>query len=127
MSMTKLIELVQKIEKAMDENEGGSQNTDAQRIIQSKIWEIRHQVGMMEGYRAGEAGQELLFDHGYVSEKLGSLNEEVDKLYSPRKHARAGGVDEVKRQATGDCSRLRMYFGRPWVQAFDWRHPTAGA
>src|SRR5450755_1183441 len=123
MSMTKLIELVQKIEKAMDENEGGWQNTDARRNIQSTIWEIRHQVGRMEGYRAGEAGQELLFDHGYLSKKLSSLNDEVDKLYSPRKHATAGGVDDVKRQAMGDCSLLRKYFGKPWVQAFDWRHP----
>lgn len=117
MSMTELIDLVDRIEKVMDEYEGGWQNTDARRIIQSTIWEIRHQVGMMEGYRAGEVGQEFLFDHGYISEKLGSLNENADKLYSSRKHARSGGVDEVKRQAMGDCSRLRKYFGRPWVQS----------
>jgi hypothetical protein len=121
MSMTNSVELVQKIEKAMDENEGGWQNIDARQIIQSTIWEIGHQVGMKEGYRAGEAGQGVLLDHGYVTEKLGSLNEEVDKLYSPRKHAMAGGVDDVKRQAMGDCSRLRMYFGRQWIQTFDGR------
>jgi hypothetical protein len=127
MGMQKLIELVRKIEEAIDEYCGGSQNTDAQRIIQSTIWEIRHRVGMMEESWTGEAGQKLPFNHdGYVSEKLSSLKEGVDNLFSPRKYARAGGVDQVKRQALGDCSRLRTYFGRPWVQAFDWRHPRQG-
>jgi hypothetical protein len=119
MSMTNLVELVQKIEKAIDENGAGWQNTDARRSTQSMIWEIRNQLGTKEGFRAGEEGHEVLFDQGYVSEKLGSLNEEVDKLYSPRKHAMAGGVDAVKRQAMGDCARLRMYFGRAWIQTFD--------
>ena len=124
MSMTELIDLVDRIEKVMNQYEGGWQNNDALRIIRSTVWEIRHRVGMMEGYRVGEVDQD--FDHGYISEKLGSLNENADKLYSSRKHARSGGVDEVKRQAMGDCLLLRKYFGRPWVQNFDWRHPTVG-
>src|ERR1039458_3945436 len=115
-------ELVQKIEKVMDEYLAGCRNTEARTIIESTIWEIRHRVGRMEGYRLGESGQEVLVDHGYVSEKLSSLNEAAGKLYS-----QAGSVDAVKSQAMGDCSLLRNYFERPWAQAFDWRHPAPRA
>jgi hypothetical protein len=127
MSMTSLVELVQKLEKAIDENDAGWQNTDARRSTQSMIWEIWNQLGTKEGYRAGEEGHEIRFDQGYVIEKLGSLNEEVDKLYSQRKHAMAGGVDGVKSQAMGDCARLRMYFGRAWIRTSDGRiQPPSG-
>ncbi len=118
MSMMKLIGLVQNIENAMNEYTAGWRNTDALRIISTTIQEIWYQSGRMEGYRLVETGQGWLpFDHGYVRERLTSLKGEVDVLYSPRKHARAGGADEVKRQAMGDCSRLRTYFGRPWSAA----------
>jgi hypothetical protein len=116
MSITTLIELVQDIEKAMNDYAAGWRNTDVLRIISPKIQEIQYRSDTMEGYWAGEAGQELPFDHGYVHEKLSSLTGEVDKLYSSRKHVRVGGIDEVKRQAMGECSRLRTYFGRPWLQ-----------
>ena len=116
MNMTPLIALVEAIERAMDEYTAGWRNDDALRIISRAIQDIRFQSDRMEGYCALDGNRELLFDHGYVREKLSALTGEADRLYSLRKQAIAGGIDEVKRQAMGDCSRLSTYFRKPWLK-----------
>ncbi|MGB9073566.1 MAG: hypothetical protein WCC22_13070 [Terriglobales bacterium] len=108
---------VDRIENALDEYAAGWKNTDALSIIGTAIREIGHRVNFgVEGYRMCVDGHVFEFDHGYAREKLSSLKEEVDALYSPRKHERWGGVDTVKRHARSNCCKLRSYFSRPWLQ-----------
>lgn len=115
--MTTLIALVEDIETAMNEYTTGWRNENALRVIDRAIQKIRFQSSMLEGYfLLLDGGRQFPFDHGYVCEKLSSLTGELDRFYSSRKHAMAGGVDIVKRQAMGDCSLLRKYFEKPWRQ-----------
>jgi hypothetical protein len=91
MNMTKSIEALDTIERALCEYEAGWNNTDARAVIHQAVFVIRCEAG----------------DHSQVREKLVSLSGWVDKLYSPRKHGRWGGVDCVKGYALADCSGLR--------------------
>ena len=43
----------------------------------------------------------------YILEKIGSIKERANILYSPRKVERYGGVENVRSQIYGDCNSIR--------------------
>lgn len=67
------------IQQVVDEYQAGWVNTEAINKIKAEVFKIR------QGPRAA-----------YISEKVASLEHDVDVLYSPRKAAKWGGPDQVK-------------------------------
>jgi hypothetical protein len=95
--MPNSLEAVEIIENCLREYTVGWNNREARSIITRAAYVIEHDPE----------------NCGYVSSVLASLKAQTDILYSPRKHARYGGVDAVKSQALADCLRLRQFFRRP--------------
>ena len=91
------VDLIGELEAALDEYEPGQSNPDAVRTFHSLLKDI-------EG--SADAPKNL------VAEKTGSIRELVDVLYSPRKHQRRGGVEQVKSFIRQDLSSLRTIIQR---------------
>jgi hypothetical protein len=45
----------------------------------------------------------------YIREKVGSLSAWLDILFSPRKHLKYGGEEQVKQHARTDCYKIHTY------------------
>lgn len=91
--MKKTQEAVGRIQKCLEDYTGGHKNTEALSIISAAISDIDYEAG----------------HHTYVHGTLVSLRVWVEKLYSPRKHAPHGGIDQVRLFAVDDCHRITMY------------------
>jgi hypothetical protein len=86
------VDLIRELETALDEYEPGQSNPEAVRTFDRLLKEIE---------RSADAPSNL------VAEKAGSIREYAGILYSPRKHQRHGGVEQVKSFIRQDMSSLR--------------------
>jgi len=82
--------LIDNIEEAIKNNTPGWENTDA-------IDKINSILNQLTDFRISPA-----------NEKISSIREWVNILYSPRKSERYGGVDKVKLFIFHDCVSLRQ-------------------
>jgi hypothetical protein len=80
------------IRKGLDEWATGWANQTALQDLRRHIAAIRQETG----------------DH-YIREKVASLSTWLDILFSPRKHIKYGGEQQVKEYARTDCYKIHMY------------------
>lgn len=91
------VDLIHQLEAVLDEHEPGQANPEAVRAFDRLLKEID---------RSADAPKNL------IAEKIGSIRELVDVLYSPRKHQRRGGVEQVESFIRQDLSILRAIVER---------------
>ena len=97
MSNQTAITLVGRLEAALDEYEPGYANAEALQTFKSLLKELNESAGDFTNL---------------VAEKVGSIQEWLSILYSPRKHQRHGGVERVKLYIRQDLSSLRAIVER---------------
>jgi hypothetical protein len=88
---------VDQLEAALDEHEPGHANLEAIRAFDRLLKQIEMSANAPENL---------------VAEKIGSIRELVNVLYSPRKHQRRGGIEQVKSFIRQDLSSLKTIIER---------------
>ena len=97
MSNDKALEVLNQIQKALEDYQTGYANSEAIRVIDGLLREVRN---------SAEAPANL------VGEKLSSIRELVGIVFSSRKHQRYGGVESVKSSILRDLASLRIILSR---------------
>jgi|SRR5215213_634597 len=91
------LEWLKQLEKKLDQYQPGYANSEVTQSFKDILKELSN---------TAEAPSNL------VDEKLGSIRELLDVLYSERKHQRRGGVENVKAQILMDVESLKMILQR---------------
>jgi hypothetical protein len=97
MSNDLALETLKQLEAALDEYQAGDSNPEAVRAFEGLLKDLRD---------SAHAPSNL------VAEKIGSIRQYIEALYSPRKHGRHGGVDQVKLFIRHDLASLQTIVAR---------------
>jgi hypothetical protein len=91
------------IERCLEDYASGWKNESARQAIIQHIIKIENEAGR----------------NSYISEKLGSLMDWIDRLYSVKKWKPWGSLEEIKHFAFMDCEKIRMYLPQIEAEAHD--------
>jgi hypothetical protein len=97
MSNDSTLETLKQLETALDEYSSGDSNPEAVGAWETLLKRLED---------SAEAPENL------VAEKIGRLRQYVDDLYSPRKHRKHGGIDQVKLFIRHELASLRNMLSR---------------